>query len=118
MGWRIEHTNGVEEGNRYLVGSYSSMEAEYYALLDGLRYSKRFGDEVTVFTDCEPLVRKMRHDTNGDDVWHDRQRGCHRLLDKFDWWQLEWIPRGQNESANTQATIGLRHGRRSLDEGS
>lgn len=111
MGWVIETMNGVEQDHRYMHGDYTSMEAEYFALLDGLRHARRFDDEVMVFTDCDPLVRKMRDSDRSDDVWHDRKIGCDRLLDKFEWWQIKWIPREQNEDANTQATIALRKGR-------
>lgn len=112
MGWRIECDGDVEENHRYMLGEYTSMEAEYYALVDGLRHALRRGNEIMVFTDCEPLVEKMRYSTAGDGEWYERKCGVDRLLDKFEWWQIEWIPRTQNEAANTQASLALRKGRR------
>lgn len=115
MGWRIETDDGETiEGHRFLIGDYTSMESEYYALLHGLHKAKELDSkEVTVLVDCEPLVRKMRHFDDENDVWHDRKEGFDRLCGKFEWANLEWIPRSQNEDANTQASIGLRKGRRS-----
>lgn len=115
MGWEVILTGGETiDGSRYLVGDYTSMEAEYYALLDGLRYARREGTEpIEVYCDCEPLLEKMRvPDT--DSTWYDRRRGCHRLLNKFDSWDLNWTPRSHNSSADRLAYEALERGRRGL----
>jgi ribonuclease HI len=113
MGWEVvlDDQENVE-GSRYLIGDYTSMEAEYFALLDGLRHARRQDKrEVEVYCDCEPLIEKMRvPDTN--EVWYDRRRGCHRLLNKFDSWELEWTPRSGNSGADRLAYEALERGRR------
>jgi len=102
--------------NRYLMGNYTSMESEYYAMLDGLRYARRQSTEerIEVYCDCQPLVEKMRVPDADSDDWYDRRKGCHRLLNKFSSWSLQWIPRGQNEIANRLAYEALEQGRQEL----
>lgn len=112
FGWIIVLDDDIIEGNRYLIGNYTSMEAEYYALLDGLRFAKQQeGNHVDVYIDCQPLVQKMRV-PDKKRIWHDRRRGCHRLFNKFDTWSLTWIPREKNERANRLAYEALETGRR------
>ena len=113
MAWRIVLDDGdTIEDSRYITGNYTSMEAEYFALLDGLRIARRYGQKVSVYTDCEPLVRKMR--VPDDDLeWHERREGCHRLLQKFESWEMEWTPRSNNSRADRLAYEALERGRRS-----
>lgn len=111
-GWKIILSDGTEQkGNRFLNEQRTSMEAEYMALLDGLRFARRFDEaRVEVFVDCQPLLTKMRvPDENKD--WYDRRRGCHRLLNKFDEWSMEWTPRKHNSDADEMASLALERGR-------
>lgn len=114
MGWEIRNEDDTFKDSRFLVGEYTSMEAEFLALLDGLRYARRINDgKVHVYVDCKPLVQKMRvPDANSDD-WFDRRRGCHRLLNKFEDWELKWTPRSSNENADRLAYEALERGRQS-----
>lgn len=113
MAWEILHDDGTVVDSRYMLGNYTSMETEYYALLDGLRHAREYGDTVEVYSDCEPMVHKMRvPDANNQD-WYDRRRGCHRLLNKFKSWELSWTPRSKNTSADRAAYEALERGRRS-----
>jgi len=113
LAWVITHNGETVEGNRFLTGNYTSMEAEYFALLDGLRFARRESrGTVDVRLDCQPLVKKMRvPDSNV--LWYDRRQGCHRLLNKFDDWSMEWVPRENNERANRLAYEALETGRQS-----
>lgn len=117
MGWEIVLADGtIHKDSRYIVGTYTSMEAEYYALLDGLRYA-RYHDEtyIEVLCDCQPLVEKMRFPDGNDQDWYDRRRGCHRLLNKFDDWSLDWTPRSSNTTADRLAYEALERGRRDIE---
>lgn len=109
--WKIVLDGGTIEGSRYILEDCTSMEAEYYALLDGLRHARRHGNEVKVFTDCQPLVDKMRVPDASDDDWYKRRQGCHRLLNKFEEWELEWTPRSSNSRADRLAYEALERGR-------
>lgn len=111
LGWAIYLDDETISGNRYLTGNFTSMEAEYYALLDGLRFARRESlESVDVRLDCKPLVQKMRV-PDDDKLWYDRRQGCHRLLNKFDRWTMVWVPRSSNELANRLAYEALEEGR-------
>lgn len=112
MGWILILGDGEEiKDNRYMLGTYTSMQAEYFALLDGLRMAKRYNrDHVEVFTDCRPLIEKMRVPDDDTD-WYERRQGAHRLLNKFDSWELEWTPRTSNTGADRLAYEALEEGR-------
>lgn len=116
MAWEIILDDGSEvTGKRYLHGDYTSMEAEYYAMLDGLRYALREEHEIVkVRTDCEPLVEKMRVPDGYSQTWYDRRRGCHRLLNKFESWEMKWTPRSSNTNADRLAYEALEEGREAL----
>lgn len=115
MGWVIVLEDGERiEDSRYLHGEYTSMESEFFALLDGLRFARRQDEStVCVYTDCEPLVEKMRVPDEDED-WFDRRRGCHRLLNKFEDWEMNWTPRSSNSRADRLAYEALERGRRDL----
>lgn len=117
MGWVIILSNGEKiTGKRYINDTHTSMEAEYFALLDGLRYAHReSNEEVTVFTDCKPLVKKMRVPDGHSDTWYKRRQGCHRMLGKFEDWELEWTPRASNSKADRLAYEALEEGREAQD---
>lgn len=112
IGWVITLDDGTKiEGNRTMSDSYTSMEMEYFSLLEGLRHAKRYDRaEIEVFSDCKPLIEKMRVPDDDDD-WYKRRRGCHRLLNKFESWELEWTPRTSNTNADRLAYEALEAGR-------
>ncbi len=113
FGWKIITSDDSIEGKRFISGDCTSMEAEYYALLDGLRHARRYGtDRIEVFSDCKPLIEKMRAPDDDDD-WFKRRQGCNRLLNKFDSWELEWTPRSNNSRADRLAYEALEEGRQS-----
>lgn len=112
LAWSISLDERTIEDNRYMVGDYTSMEAEYYALVDGIRFASYEGrGEIEVYTDCKPLVKKMRVPDGNNEDWYSRRQGCHWLLNKFEDWSLEWTPRTNNESANRLAYEALEEGR-------
>lgn len=114
LGWTIIHDDYTNTGNRYMVGNYTSMEAEYYALVEGIRLASFEGrDSIEVYSDCKPLIQKMRVPDGENEDWYTRRRGAHWLLNKFDSWTLNWVPRDNNESANRLAYEALETGRRS-----
>lgn len=89
------------------------MEAEYHALTEGLRVASLESDsrtKVEAYSDCEPLLEKMRVPDDDAD-WYDRRRGCHWLLNKFDEWELECVHRSRNEDAHELAREALFEGR-------
>lgn len=112
LGWEIVLDDGETiSDSRYVEGHHTSMEAEYYALLDGLRKARGHGEEIEVFCDCKPLIEKMRVPDGYNQEWYDRRCGCHRLLNKFESWELEWTPRASNSTADRLAYEALERGR-------
>lgn len=96
------------------MGTYTSMEAEYHALTEALRVASIESDSrecVEAYTDCEPLVTKMRVPDGNSDEWYSRRQGCHWLLNKFDDWELEHVPRSHNQKADELAKNALLAGR-------
>lgn len=109
MGWEIIHDSGdITDGNRYVYGEYTSMQAEYFALLDGIRHAMHYKPEaIWVVTDCEPLVKKMHYTREFDDPWNRRRKLCQRLLRNFDEWDISWAPRANNTNADRLAYEAL-----------
>lgn len=102
------------EGKRYLTGHHTSMEAEYHALTEALRIASQRSQSreyCEAYTDAEPLLNKMRVPDANSDEWYDRRQGCHRLLNKFDDWELFWTSRDNNEDAHRLAREALFEGR-------
>lgn len=112
LGWVLDWDEGWVRDNRYMIGTFTSMEAEYYALLDGLRHAYyQTNEPIVVYIDCEPIIDKMRIPDAYSNTWYDRRQGCHRLLNKFEDWEMEWIPRAKNTNANRMAYEALEAGR-------
>jgi ribonuclease HI len=113
MGWVVVLESGdTIEGRRHVSGDHTSMESEYYALLDGIREAKAVDrDEIILHSDCKPLIVKMRAPDKKNDEWENRFYGCRRLLNKFDTWRIEWTPRGNNRHADELARQALDAGR-------
>jgi len=115
IGYTIEDTSEQTEcGKRTLFGEYTSMEAEYHALVEALRIaSQRFESEtcITVWSDCKPLVRKLNGSEDNSNKWQRYREGCLWLLKKFDSWSIEYLPREENKSAHELARLALKQGR-------
>lgn len=113
LGWYVVLDDArTVENYRWIIGDFTSMEAEYYALLDGLRCAKRYSTgNIEVYNDCEPLIWKMEYPDNHNQTWRDRRRGCQRLLSKFESWELNHTPRACNTKADNLAGTALDIGR-------
>lgn len=101
-------------GNRALDGTYTSMEAEFYALVEGLRIASQRSESreyCEAYSDAKPLVRKMHGSEPCRDDWTSYRDSCHWLLDKFDDWELNHCPRTSNEDAHHLAREALHDGR-------
>lgn len=99
-------------GTQYIYGDYTSMEAEYNAMMSGIHAASWYGsDSLIVQTDCKPLVTKMDYPDNTSEKWYEYREECHRILNTFDFWQMYHVPRSQNEEADSLAREALRFGR-------
>lgn len=94
----IAFISDVSEGSRYIVGEYTSMEAEFLAVNNALRRCTS-EDELHIHTDCQPLVRKI---ANGEEY-----DGLYETFDwlarKYDAVAIEYVPREENRAADRKA---------------
>lgn len=113
LGYTISSQEVSLSGNRILMGTYTSMEAEYHALTEGVRVASiesESRESCEMYVDVKPLVSKMRGHDEGSE-WSERRDGFHWLANKFDSWELQYVPRGGNERAHELAREALFDGR-------
>jgi ribonuclease HI len=104
-----EEGKTVSALSRYL-GHKTNNEAEYWAILIGLREAKRLGgEEIRIFTDSQLLERQV----NGIyQVKASKLKPLHRAvvqnLKDFSSFKIESIPREQNREADRLANQAIR----------
>ena len=105
-------TNGegekISEVSRYL-GQKTNNEAEYWALLIGLREAKRLrGDSIQIFTDSQLVERQIKGVYRVRDL---NLRALHRTvienLKTFSSFEIESVPREENEKADRLANQAI-----------
>lgn len=102
------------DGKQYIQGDFTSMEAEYFAMMTGIHAASwQYGGDLLVLTDCEPLVDKMYFPDATDQKWYDYRRDCHEILNTFDSWEMNHVPRNHNDEADRLAREALYFGRES-----
>lgn len=109
-GWIIRNKNGEPEHNgTKRIGKATNNEAEYKALICGLRCAlKNNIDELSIRGDSQLVV----HQVNG--AWNVKSRNlidlyeaARSLLEQLDDWGLEHVPRENNETADKLANKGF-----------
>jgi ribonuclease HI len=109
-GVRITDEEGrkISEVSRYL-GHKTNNEAEYWALLLGLREAKRLGGEaLRIFTDSELVERQIRGVYRVRDL---NLKALHKAvlqdLNGFSSFEIESIPREENKEADRLANQAI-----------
>lgn len=90
------------------------MEAEFYALAEGLRVASIHSESresCEAYVDVKPLVSKIDGSQRCVDKWEDYRASSLWLLNKFDDWELHHCPREHNEDAHELARTALFRGR-------
>ncbi len=109
VGYVIVTADGiVAEGNE-LIGEATNNRAEYEALIAALRAARDYDfDRVEVRGDSELIVRQVRgqYETN-DPGLRERRVTVRELLEGFEEWSLEHVPREANERADRLANEAL-----------
>lgn len=113
VGYVVVTGDGIvaEGGDR--IGRATNNRAEYEALVRALEVARDFGfDEVVVRGDAQLIVRQVRGEwnTNDPDLRECRVR-VHELLDGFESWSIEHVPREINDRADDLANEALDDGR-------
>lgn len=116
IGYVINLKTGANiQGKRYVFGDYSSMDAEWFALMQGvdvaIENKTSFDSDIDIVLDCKPLVEKIREpDDLYEDKWYTyRKRALNRFFE-FERWDLRWEARSnteENELANRLAREAL-----------
>jgi len=112
VGWAIVTSDGVVAEGGQRIGETTNNRAEYEALIRGVTAATEYGlDEADVRGDSQLVVRQVRGewDANDPDLRERRVR-VRELLDRFDRWSLEHVPRELNERADQMANEALDDG--------
>jgi ribonuclease HI len=99
----------ISEVSRYL-GHKTNNEAEYWALLLGLKEAKRLGGEaLQIFTDSELVERQIKGVYRVKDL---DLKALHKIvienLKRFSSFEIESIPREENKEADRLASQAIR----------
>ncbi len=107
--WMTNGSGGkLGEMSRYL-GHKTNNEAEYWALLLGLREAKRLGGKsIHIFTDSELIERQVKGLYR---VRHLNLKGLHKIvtqsLREFSSFDIQSIPRERNQEADRLANEAI-----------
>lgn len=115
LGYTIDGEVSID-GQKYLEGYYTSMEAEFHALAEAVRVASIKSTnrrKCEAYTDCKPVVSKMRYADDEREDWQDYRKSFLWLVGKFDEYELNWCDREYNERAHELAREALTAGRRS-----
>lgn len=116
LGYVVELKSGASiEDKRYLESGVTSMEAEWFAMMQGLdvalHSTTSYDDCAYVYIDCKPLVSKMLdRDQAYDPKWHGFRAQTMKTLGQFDEWSITWEERAStsgNERADRLAREAL-----------
>ncbi len=109
IGWVIVTSDGIVAEGNDTIGRATNNQAEYEALIAALEAASDYRyDEVHVRGDSELIVKQVRgeYDTNNPELRERRVR-VHELLQTFDSWTLEHVPREVNDRADALANEAM-----------
>ncbi len=108
-GWLLVSGDGIVAEGADRLGRATNNQAEYEALIRGLRAAREFGfEEVHCRGDSELIVKQVRGEWDANDPTLREYRVTAReLLAAFDNWELTHVPRELNERANRLANEAL-----------
>lgn len=109
IGWAVVTSDGVVTEGNGTVGRTTNNKAEYEALIAALEGARDYGlDEVDVRGDSQLVVKQVRGewDVNEPTLREYRVR-ARELLERFESWSLEHVPREVNERADELANEAL-----------
>lgn len=109
IGWVLSTTDGIVDEGGSTIGRATNNQAEYQALIAGLRTARDYGfDEVDIHGDSELIVQQMTGawDTN-DPTLREKRLTARELLTDFDEWSITHVPRDLNQRADELANEAL-----------
>ncbi|MFB6093995.1 MAG: ribonuclease HI [Halanaeroarchaeum sp.] len=112
VGWVLVDGDGIVDDGGERIGRATNNQAEYEALIRVLEVAARHGyDEVEIRGDSQLIVKQVRGawNTNDPDLREKRVR-VHELLDDFEDWSIQHVPREVNDRADDLANEALDDG--------
>jgi ribonuclease HI len=109
IGWVVVTDGGIVTEGGETIGERTNNQAEYEALIRGLKAARDAGfAEVEIRGDSELIVKQIRgeYDTN-DPTLREHRVTAHELLRSFDAWEISHVPREVNERADELANEAL-----------
>ncbi|WP_276300575.1 ribonuclease HI [Halorussus lipolyticus] len=109
VGWVIVTSDGIVAEGGETIGRATNNQAEYEALIRGLRTARDYGfDSVEVKGDSQLIVKQVTGAWNTNDPELREHRVTVReILTDFDDWELQHVPREINERADELANEAL-----------
>lgn len=109
VGWAIVSADGVVADGGKRIGETTNNRAEYEALIAALEAAADLAlDEIDVRGDSELIVKQVRGEWNANDPGlRERRVRVRELLEGFDRWSLEHVPREVNSRADALANEAL-----------
>ncbi len=109
IGWVIVTDDGIVATGKETIGTATNNQAEYAALLAGVKAARSYGyDTITIRGDSELIVNQVRGEWNTNDPQLREHRvNVRAILDSFDEWSISHVPRELNEKANKLANEAL-----------
>jgi ribonuclease HI len=109
VGWVIVTGDGIAAEGSEIIGRATNNQAEYEALIRALEAAADFGFEsVEVRGDSELIVKQVRGEWNANDPeLREKRVRVRELLERFDEWSLEHVPREINDRADELANEAL-----------
>jgi ribonuclease HI len=109
IGWVIVTGDGIAAEGSERIGRATNNQAEYEALLAALEAAAEYGfDELVVKGDSQLVVEQVRGawDVNDPTLREHRLR-VRELLDEFETWSIDHVPREINARADELANEAL-----------
>jgi ribonuclease HI len=109
IGWVIVTSDGIVAEGSETIGRATNNQAEYEAVIRGLRAARDYGfDSVELKGDSQLIVKQVTGAWNTNDPELREYRVTVReILTDFDDWELQHVPREINERADELANEAL-----------
>lgn len=105
VGWVIVTSDGIAAEGSKRIGEATNNQAEYEALIRALEAADDFGfEELLVKGDSQLIVKQVRGEWDANDpTLREKRIEVRELLERFDEWSLEHVPREINDRADELA---------------
>ncbi|MFW6382957.1 MAG: ribonuclease HI [Haloferacaceae archaeon] len=105
VGWAIVTGDGIVAEGSERIADTTNNRAEYEALIRALEAAVDYGlDEADVRGDSQLIVKQIRGEWNANDPeLREKRVRARELLERFDRWSIEHVPREINERADELA---------------